>query len=180
MTRPIELLPLLCIRCQNAIPADIDEVAWVCGQCGQGLLLDENKGCVAQEIQYSAAIPANSKGHPFWVTDGQVAIAQRRIYGGGDQMRAAQEFWAQPRRFFVPAFTLPLENMVEVGVRFLQNPPAVQPGQPAGFLPVTLHPADIQPMAEFIVMGIEAGRQDKIREVNFTVRAGPPQLWILP
>ena len=37
--KPVELVPLLCVRCQAPVPARPGEVAWVCEQCGQGLVL---------------------------------------------------------------------------------------------------------------------------------------------
>jgi predicted RNA-binding Zn-ribbon protein involved in translation (DUF1610 family) len=179
-SQSVSLIPLLCLRCQAPLPAEPDEVAWVCPQCGQGLLLSESQGCVTQTINYAAGIPANSKGHPFWVCNGQAAIAQRRVYGGGDQSRPTQQFWGVPHRFFIPAFDLNLDQMVETGTRLLLQPPALQVGSPVTFLPVTLHSQDLQAMAEFIVIGIEASRSDKIREVQFTLQLSPPDLWILP
>jgi hypothetical protein len=179
MSKAIELIPLLCTRCQTAVPAKLDEVAWVCAQCGQGLLLDEEKGAVPLAINFAAGIPANQKGWPFWVATGQVTVQQRSIFGGGDQGRQAAEFWQPARRFFVPAFSSPLDQLITWGTTLLQKPPALQSGQAAGFAPVILHPEDIQPVAEFIVLGIEADRKDKIREINFTLQLSAPELWVL-
>jgi hypothetical protein len=179
MSKAVELIPLLCARCQAAIPAQPDEVAWVCSQCGQGLLLSEEKGTVPLTIQYSQGIAPGKQGQPFWVTTGQVTFGQRRIFGGGDQGSQTQQFWAQPYRFFIPAFTLPLDQLIETGTRLLQQPPTLQPGPAAPFLPIILTPEDIMPVAEFIVMGIEANRKDKIKEVQFSVQLNPPELWVL-
>ena len=43
MDRPIELVPLACPKCGTAIRADVDEVAWACTQCGQGVALEPQK-----------------------------------------------------------------------------------------------------------------------------------------
>jgi hypothetical protein len=179
MSKAIDLIPLVCTRCQTPIPAEPDEVAWVCAQCGQGLLLDEEKGAAPIAVNYAAGIPANQKGWPFWVANGQVTIAQRRIYGSGDQGRQAAEFWQPAHRFFIPAFNSPLDQLIAWGASLLQRPPALQPGPPAGFAPVILHLEDIQPVAEFIVLGIEADRKDKIRGVDFTLQLSAPELWVL-
>ena len=178
MSQPVELIPLLCTRCQAPVPANPDEVAWVCEQCGQGLLLSEEKGAVPLVINFDKRIKQGAKGNPFWVADGQVSM-QRLIYGGNDQGRRAQEYWSQPHRFFIPAFELPLDKMVDWGMHFLQNPPDLQAGPPAAFLPVTLLPADARQMAEFIVMGVEAARPDKIREIKLSVNLNPPELWVI-
>ena len=183
MTPPVELIPLFCTRCQMPIPAQPEEVAWVCTQCGQGLLLSEEKGAVPLVINLSADVSPSGKGRPFWVVSGQAAL-QRRIFGGGDQSQQAQEYWRSPHQFFVPAFNLPLDQMVEWGMRLLQQPPVLKAAQPGGafpsFLPVTLMPGDIQPMVEFIVMGVEAARKDKIKEVQLSLKLEPPELWVLP
>ncbi len=178
MSQPVELIPLLCARCQAPIPANPEEVAWVCEQCGQGLLLSEEKGTVPLTINFNKSLTQGSKGRPFWVASGQVTL-QRRIYGGNDQGRQAQEYWNQPRRFFVPAFDLPLDQMVDWGMRLLQQPPALEPGSPTEFLAVTLLPGDAQQLAEFIVMGVEADRPDKIREIQLSVKLDPPELWVI-
>jgi hypothetical protein len=177
MARPIELVPLVCLRCSTPIPANPDEVAWVCGQCGQGNLLDEEQGLKAVEVSYSASLKANTRGKPYWVAEGQVSL-KRQTYGGNEE-RAAQQFWSEPRLFFVPAFACPLETLLDLGQCFLLRPPALQPGAPAQFDPVVLSPEDIKAAVDFIVMAVEAGRKDKLKQVDFSVILTPPVLWIL-
>jgi len=103
MQAPVELVPLRCLRCDTPVPAEPDEVAWLCAQCGQGLLLDEAKGLAALEIQTAAGIPPGALGRPFWVASGQVRL-QRETHEGfiGRRTGQAERFWAEPRRFFVP------------------------------------------------------------------------------
>ena len=177
--QPVRLIPLLCTRCQAAVPAKPDEVAWVCSQCGQGLLLSLEKGVLPLPVYYSPGLAPNQTGSPFWVTMAQVTL-QRRIFGGGDQSADAARFWQTSKRFFVPAYTLTLDQMVELGMRYVLQPPLLQPGPPAAFAPVTLSPEDVQPMAEFIVMGVEANRRDRLKEVQITIQTGAAELWILP
>jgi len=154
-------------------------VAWVCGQCGQGLLLDVSKGLVALEVNYVAGIAPNTPGKPFWVTEGRVGFASRQTYSGNED-RQAHNFWGQPRRFFVPAYNSPLENLLEVGSKLLVQPPSLQSGPATRFEPVTLAPEDVKPLAEFIVMALEAGRKDKLRDIQFSLELSSPVLWIMP
>jgi hypothetical protein len=178
MARPVELIPLVCLKCSTAIPANMDEVAWVCAQCGQGNLLDDEKGLVPVEIHTSAGVPANARGKPFWVVDGQVTL-RRETYSGNEE-RQAQQFWQAPRRFCVPAFACPLEMLLDLGQSLLARPPALQPGPAAAFEPVILAPADVPAAVDFIVMAVEAGRKDKLKEVEFNVKLSEPVLWVLP
>ena len=180
MDRPVELIPLVCFKCETPIQAQPDEVAWVCPRCGQGLLLDTERGLQPLEVQYSAAIPPNTRGKPYWIATGTVTV-QRQAYSSiSDKSGEAQHFWSLPKRFFVPAYTCPMDKLVEIGPRLLTNPPAQQPGPPTAFEPVTLSPADIQSMAEFIALGVEAARSDMLKQVNLSVKLSAPSLWIFP
>jgi hypothetical protein len=178
MSVPVQLLPMFCIRCQMPVPAKPDETAWVCSQCGQGMLLSDEKGLVELEVNYAASNVPNHPGRPFWVAQAEVTLA-RRTYQG-DESRAMAAFWQVPRSFFIPAFALPVEELTRLGATLLQQPPVLNSGPAVPFQPVTVLPEDIQPLAEFIVLEIEAARQDKLRELNFTLKFSNPSLWILP
>ena len=153
----------------------------MCGQCGQGLQLDVNlnKGLAPLEVFYAAGIASNALGKPFWVADGRVTFSKRQTYSGNED-RHAQQFWNQPRRFFVPAFNASLETQLNLGSRMLEKTPALQTGPAVRFESVTLAQDDVKPLAEFIVMALEAGRKDKIREIQFSLELSLPALWILP
>lgn len=177
MTAP-GLIPLLCIQCQNPILAQPDEVAWVCSTCGQGMLLDEAKGLQPLAFHFSAGLAAGTAGKPVWVVEAAVTL-RRSTYQGNESSQSAA-FWAAPRRFFVPAYTLPLETLVGYGLQALKQNPPLQEGAPGTFIPVTIPPGDVRPLVEFIVTAIEAERKDMLRELAFEVAPGEPQLWILP
>jgi hypothetical protein len=176
----INLIPLVCPRCNTSIPADVNEVAWVCAQCGQGLLLDEEKGLGLIEVNYAAGIPPNGLGKPYWVSDGQVTLSRQSYSGGKRETDEAGQFWSGPRRFFIPAFELSLENLLSDATNRLVTPPNLQPGPAARFQPVILSSRNILPTAEFIVMAIEAARKDKLKKVDFSLELSAPVLWILP
>jgi hypothetical protein len=175
----VSLIPLICFKCETPVPAQPDEVAWVCTRCGQGLLLDEEKGLAPLDVQYSAALPPGATGRPFWVAQG-TAVTTRKTYGSRNESHDAALLWSTPRRFFIPAFNCPLEAITTVGPRLLTNPPALEPGPAAPFQPITLHPADIQGVAEYIVLSIEAGRKDNLKEIQIQLKLSEPTLWVLP
>ena len=173
------LLPLQCLKCQAPIPANVDEVAWVCATCGQAALLDENQpgGLTPLELHYDASIRSGQPGRPFWVAQGQVTV-NRQTYRGNENQQA-QEFWRQPRTFFVPAFACSLDELVSLGMKLLRQPVATLEGQRTPLLPVQLSMGDVRPMAEFIIMGIEAERKDMIKTVQIQLNLAAPVLWIL-
>jgi predicted RNA-binding Zn-ribbon protein involved in translation (DUF1610 family) len=178
-TAKVELIPMQCVRCQQAIPAQPAEVVWVCPHCGQCMQLSDEHGLLPQTIHYAAGIPANTPGKPVWVVAGTVAL-QRETYSG-NETRDMQQFWAQPRWFFIPAYTLPLDQLAQSGVNLLRQPVALQETQtPAPFLPITVHAEDIRPLAEYIILTVEAERRDQLKTLTFTLQLGQPDLWIFP
>jgi hypothetical protein len=179
MMTPIELVPLKCINCDALIPADQDEVAWVCESCGQGQQLVE-EGLAPLQIHYARRILPSKVGRPFWVCDGQVQI-QRDVYPIQRPKTAdAEDFWSLPRRFVIPAFKIPLDDLTRLGSRYLLEPPYLQEGKPVKFETVTFSPADIPALVEFIVIAVEAERRDKVKSIQMKIELEDPELWILP
>jgi hypothetical protein len=176
--QPVSLVPLVCPQCATPVPAGTEERAWVCGQCGKGLVLDEEQGLAALTVHYSVQIQRGASGKPFWTALGSLTL-QRETFAG-DKDRDAENFWGHPRRFFVPAFECPLETQLSLGNQMLLQPPDLQEGPAATFEAVTVGREDVKALAEFIAMTIEAGRDDKLKEVRFTLDLAEPELWILP
>jgi hypothetical protein len=142
------------------------------------MMLDEKVGLEKLWLYYQAGFTADQVGKPYWVAEGRVQVS-RQTYSG-NKTPEAQGFWAEKRQFFIPAFHLPLENLLETGVRLLRNPPKLEIGPIARFEPVILPRRDMRAVAEFIVMAVEADRQDKLREVQLSVELAEPVMWILP
>lgn len=180
MDKPVELIPLVCQRCSTPVPAEPDEVAWVCSQCGAGWSLEEERGLAPLQVEYSAGLPPNGLGKPFWMVQGQVSLQRQSFSSASQQASEAQVFWSQPKQFLIPAYTCSLEDLLDLGTRLLLQPPRLQQGDPRRFEPVTLAVEDLRPTAEFIVMAIEANRKDKLKQVEFSLSLSSPVLWVLP
>lgn len=180
MDQRIELVPLVCPQCSTPVPAEVDEVAWVCAQCGQGIYLNPETGPQRLQVYYSASIPPGARGRPYWVADGRVTMQREAYRSDTRSVQDAEAFWSQTRRFFIPAYSAPLENLLTQAANLLLQPPAVKAGPPAPFEAVTLSLDDVPAAAEFIVIAIEAGRKDKLKLIEPDVKLSPPALWILP
>ncbi len=179
MSEPIRLIAMQCPRCSTPVAAQPEEVAWVCPQCGQGMLLSDEQGVTGLDVFFSAGIPAGKTGVPYWVARGAVKPLVRLTYRGNAE-KDMYAFWAVPRLFYVPALRLPVEQMVSAGVALLRQPLRMEPGSPTAFAPVVVPPDDVRPTAEFMVMSLEADRKDMLKEFQFEIKLDPPQLWILP
>ncbi len=180
MDQPVHLIPLVCVRCSTPAPAEPGETAWVCAQCSQGLQLDEASGLTPLEVYYAGNIAPQQRGKPYWVVEGQVQLRRQAYSGGRRESDEAEQFWSQPRRFFIPAFSCSLEELLKDATQRLQQPPALDKSPAAPFEAVTLAAQNIPAAAEFIVMAVEAARKDKLKKVDFSVQLSDPVLWILP
>ncbi len=175
----IGLEPLVCPNCKASLPSYPDEVAWRCEGCGQAWYLeDRHDRLESAALYFSDRLDPRVHGRPFWVATGQVTF-QRETFSG-DQSRQAQEFWGQPRRFFLPAFTCSLDTMLTLGRDLLTRPPELRPGPPAPFTTVTIMPRDLRALAEFIVVSFEAERKDQLSRLEVSVQLQLPELWVLP
>jgi hypothetical protein len=182
MDAPIDLVPLNCTRCATPLAAEPNEFVWACGQCGQGLALHDEKGLLPLELNYHADLKPQVHGWPFWVGLAQVSVRRdstgfRRSHG------EANEFWAQPRQFFIPAYDAEIDILIQVAGQLLRNPRPLTPA-PADtrhpFAPITLPHSDVRSLAEYLVVAIEAERKDKIESVQYSLDMKQVDLWILP
>lgn len=175
----VELIAMQCVRCQNPLLAQPDEVFWVCANCGQAQILSDEHGLAPEVIHYAAGIAQNTPGKPVWVVSGQ-ALLSRQTYRG-DESRDMLQFWAQPRLFYIPAYNLPLDQLMDSCLRLLrQAAPLQEVKSPASFYPVTVHAEDLQALAETIVLAVEAERKDMLKVLDFKVQLGNPEMWIVP
>lgn len=177
MSEQPSLLALRCPQCSTPVPAQVDEIAWVCATCQTGLLLDESQGLVKQKFTFAEGV--KGVGRPVWVAQGKVTLDRhsRNLLGKDGE---AERFWSQPRQFIIPAWTCSVDELVDTAIAWLNTPPALKPGPPASFQPITLFPQDMRPVAEYVIVGIEALRKDQLKKVDFTLDLGQPELWILP
>ncbi len=179
MSGSVELILLKCPQCSTPVPAEEDEIAWTCANCGQGWQLNDT-GLAPLTVRWMPA-PAQARPEswrPVWIFAAQVTFTQRENW-----QRAADpdQLWQRPVRFYVPAYTCPLDHLEKLGADLTRQQAFLPTGPALGPLKgVTLLPADAIAAAEFIVLTIEAERKDKIKSINFTLNYGPAELWVLP
>jgi hypothetical protein len=174
----IVLDPLVCLKCSAPIPAEPDQVAWSCSTCGQGLYLDEASGLTPLEINFAANLTPNTPGKPFWITEGRIVV-ERETFGSAKSDEALR-FWSQTHRFFIPAFRAPLDTLLTISTDLLLHPLELHTGPAARFEPVIMSKEDVKPAVEFVIVAVEAGRSDRLKQISFTLDLSQPVLWILP
>ncbi|CAG0931315.1 hypothetical protein TFLX_02091 [Thermoflexales bacterium] len=175
------LLVVRCPSCGNALAPGDDDLVVACQQCGAGLHLADD-GPQSIEIQYAQTNLAKAgTWRPWWIFRGSVNLIKRETQGG-NRSDEARKFWAQPRVLSVPAWELSIAAIKQVGVQMLKQPPTLNAiPRPSGapFIPAVVSAEDARKMLEFLILTLEAGRDDWLKSLDFQIEAGPPELWAI-
>ncbi|HTP11023.1 MAG TPA: zinc ribbon domain-containing protein [Anaerolineae bacterium] len=175
------LLVVRCPACGNPLAPGDDDLAIACTQCGAGLLLADD-GPQPIEIQYAQSSLARvNTWRPWWIFTGRVNLIRRETQSG-NRSEEARRFWAQPRVMSVPAWELSISAVKQAGLQMLQQPPALKAiPRPSGaqLTPAVVSAEDARKMLEFLILTLEAGRDDWLKTLDFQIEAGPPQLWAI-
>ena len=125
------------------------------------LLSDEQGRLWRWMCSFRRAIAPNATGSPFWVARGAVQAALSPDLPRDNSSKEMAEFWSVPRLFYVPAYRLPVEEVVAAGIEAAAPAGAhANRGGPAPFTRWWWRQETCRPIAEFIVMSIEAERKD--------------------
>jgi ribosomal protein S27AE len=175
------LIVVRCPACGNTLAPGDDDLVIACGQCGAGLLLADD-GPQPTEIQYVRSnLSRVNVWRPWWIFTGRVNLIRRETQGG-NRSEDARRFWAQPRVMSVPAWELSLTSVKQAGIQMLQQPPALNAmPRPSGakLTPAVVSAEDARKMLEYLIFTLEAGRDDWLKTIDFTIEAGLPQLWAI-
>ena len=172
----MKLIALRCPTCGSALALNDDDLLIACAQCGAAIALTD-EGLQPIEVRYTAG--GTDQRRPWWVFEGRVQLMRRETQSG-NRREEAQQFWSQPRSFYVPAWELSLQSLKSNGLEMLKKQPQLQAGQrPAQvkLSPVVISAEDARRMLEFLVLSLEAGRSDELKSIDFKIEVSDPVLW---
>jgi hypothetical protein len=176
----MKLIALRCPACNNALAPGDDDLVIACEQCGAGVAIDDD-GLHPIELRVATSEATATQYQPWWVFEGRVQL-NRRETQSGNRRDEALKFWSQPRSFFVPAWELSLQALKQDGLDMLKKQPQLQVGAKPAQLrlaPVVVSAEDARRMLEFLVLTLEAGRDDWLKNIDFKIDVGEPVLWAL-
>ena len=178
------LLVVRCPSCGNPLAPGDDDLVIACTRCGAGLHLAD-EGLQPIEIQYAQHAPVNAAQvttwRPWWIFRGSVNVIRRETQGG-NRSDEARRFWAQPHVMGVPAWELSIAAVKQAGLQLLRQPPVLKAALcPSGaqLTPAVVSAEDARKMLEFLILTLEAGRDDWLKALDFQIEAGLPELWAM-
>ncbi len=175
------LVVVRCLSCGKPLAPGGDDLVIACPQCGAGLFLAD-EGPQPIEIQYAQpSLAQAATWRPWWIFRGSVNLIRRETQGG-NRSDEARQFWAQPRVLSVPAWELSITAVKQAGLQLLKQPPVLKAiPWPSGaqLTPAVVSAEDARKMLEFLILTLEAGRDDWLKTLDFQIEAGPPELWAM-
>jgi predicted RNA-binding Zn-ribbon protein involved in translation (DUF1610 family) len=180
----MKLLLLRCPQCaQPLAPNQQAVVVMACPNCGSAVSIRE-QGLSLLEARYAATPESSADRWPFWLFSGQVLLDKRETQGGKrSAAKEAQQFWAVPRRFYLPAWELEWKDTKKLGLELLQQQPAFRAVERPGdgrFRAATVEAGDAEKLIRLLVLAMEAARGDWLEDVSFRLQLNAPELWAIP
>lgn len=182
----MKLVPLRCPHCAHPLPARQQDRVVACDNCPAHVTLAED-GLHLIGVQYAKArrkAPPEITWMPVWVLLGQVELLGRQAQTAWTDDEKAHAMWAESRTFYVPAGEVPLAQVRALGYRFLLEPPTLvalsKRPNGARMAPAISDATDAAQLAEFLVLEVEAQRDDFLRRVEFELTVERADLWAIP
>ncbi len=182
----MKLVPLACPNCDGPLPAGHQDVVVRCAACGSHVALSRRGlRLIPATYGYFQSARLGLPGwNPFWLFHGRLAMADREAYRRDAQAKdAAQAFWAEPRRFAIPAWNLTLDEVQRLSRIVTRSQPTLErlaePPPHASMTPVILTAADAGKLARLVAVDIEAQRRDDLQTFAHELELGVAALWVL-
>lgn len=172
----LRLVALDCPACGSAMAGDRSDVIFFCSHCGSGALLGAEGLDV---VESSALLPAAGRHariwKPAWLLETAVTVSDRRRAGG-----RSSDGWRGERAFVVPAFGLPLADLVLLSRALSEVAGTVGEVPREPIRGGTMAAADAVTVARHIVMGDEVRKPDMLASVDVEIRETSHRLVATP
>ena len=161
----LRLIALDCPACGSAMGGDASDVIFFCGHCGSAALLGRE---ALETVPSSALLPAPGRHarlwKPAWILEAEVSVTGRQRAGGG-----RSDGWRRERSFVVPAFALPLPDLVLLGRALSEAAGTVGEVPREPIRGGTLAFEDALTLARHLVIGDEVRQRDMLASVEVAI-----------
>lgn len=170
------LVNLDCPACGSAMSARPHDILFLCPHCGSGAVLGDTE---LELVAGAALMPVPGRRAmlwlPGWSIEADILVDDRRLTGG----RATQG-WSGRRRFVIPAFSLPLEDLTSLARALSSGVGATGeiPKEPCHG--GTLDLEDALVFIRYLVVGSEIERPDDLAAVSVSITPVSHHIVALP
>ena len=172
----LHLIALDCPACGSAMGGGSSDVIFFCSHCGSAALLESDG---LEVMESTALLP--SPGHharfwkPAWIIEAEVRVDERVRHGG-----RRSEGWRGEKTFVVPAFRLPLVDLVMLARALSEASGTVGEVPREPIQGGTLAYEDALVLARHIVVGDEVREPDNLASVDVEMTATSHRLAAIP
>jgi hypothetical protein len=172
----LRLIALDCPACGSAMQGEGRDVIFFCAHCGSGALL----GAEALEtVESTALMPAPGRHprvwKPAWLCEVVVAVSERRRASG-----RSSDGWRDDRTYVVPAFALPLSDLVLLARALADAAGTVGEVPREPIRGGTLALADAITLIRHLVIGDEVRKPDMLASVDVQISERSHRLVAIP
>lgn len=187
--RGFELVPLDCPACGAPLAAEETDVVYFCTACRSGFRYAprERHGLAPVEVSFIATPHQAAEGYaPFWLLPARVEILRRdasggaltgllRFFVGGDEAAAAGD-----GHFVLPAFRLPIDDVVELALRYTQEFPRLDELLGERLTGGSFGAEDAVKLAHYVLIASEVRKRDTLKDLEYRLTPGEPRLLGVP
>jgi hypothetical protein len=172
----LHLIPLDCPACGSAMAGESHDLIFFCAHCGSAALLDEEG---LETVESTALLPTPGRHarvwKPAWIIEARVTVDER-IRADGRQTQG----WQGEQRFVMPAFRLPLVDLIELARALAAAAGAVGevPREPVHGGTLALE--DALTLARHVVVGDEIRKRDRLASLQVDITDEGHRLAAIP
>jgi hypothetical protein len=172
----LHLIALDCPACGSAMEGDSHDFLFFCSHCGSGALLDDDG---LEVIESSALMPAPGYHarvwKPAWVLEVDVVVDER-IRDDGRRTQG----WRGERSFVIPAFGLPLNDLVTLARALSRAVGTVGEVPREPIRGGTLSLEDALTLSRHIIVGDEVRKPDMLASLRAELELKSHRLAAIP
>jgi hypothetical protein len=172
----LRLTSLDCPSCGSALHGEGLDTIFFCDHCGDAATLGEEG---LEMVESAALVPAPGRSarvwRPAWLVEADVAVRDRTRYRG----RRAGD-WEGRRRFFIPAFAMPLGDLTRISRAFSEAGGEIAEVPREPIHGGTLALDDAVTLIRHIVIGDEVRRSDMLASLEVEIEVIESRLVAIP
>lgn len=167
MTHSVQLVPLLCPKCQTVLQARAGETAWACRACGSIAGLSNGHMLQSFPVHFQQTVSTPARGKPYWLLKLQTALPN---------LEGVSESVTQ---LMIPAYAMSVRSRLQRAQELLITSAPLIESDPYPFSPVVIPPYDLEVWLDLLLRKMKAHPPADLKQFTFGLQLRELNLWIL-